>query len=236
MKQEFRAVVAALDRDRVKASLWPHTVMGEIEGKTCCVLESGMGSNQARAALNGLIDSIERPELILSIGLAGGLLPSMRIGQKFLVHSVENSGDEPLRHFAALSCIGSEYQAAIGSQFLVTVDRPVLTPVAKAELMAHSGAGLCDMETFAIADLAGSHGLPWIGARIVSDSANETLRQWYLDLPSLIDDRRWQQLVFKIATHPQDFLSLLRLGFRMKTLERQLRQFTVELIRNVVQP
>lgn len=236
MKQEYRAVVSAFDRVHVGALKWPDRAIGDIDGKTCCVFKTGMGSELARSAIDELFRKIDRPKILLSIGLAGGLLTSMRIGQRFLISAVERTGIEPLRLLASLSCVSPAYQKAVGSQWLRSVDQPMLDPSAKAELHLSSGAGLCDMETYAVADAANARGLPWIGGRIVSDTVNEALRQWYMQMPSLMEERRWFRVFSELATHPQDFPSLIRLGLRMKTLERQLTQFTVELIRNVVQP
>ena len=91
------------------------------------------------------------------------------------------------------------------------------------------------METHAVAQLCGERGLAWAGGRIVSDSADESLAEWIVELPQLIENGRWPRVLRLLWTHPQDLPGLIRLAFRMRSLKRQLSHFTVEFIRNVVE-
>jgi nucleoside phosphorylase len=237
LEQEFRAVALALDgadmrpRERARSGA---PIFGRIEQHCCCVVKTGVGLRLAEQTLLKTLEHIERPQLVLSIGLAGALVSQLEIGQRRLVSSVTLGEREPHELRAALHLLTPEYRRRVAAAALVSVDRPLLTAQAKQQFERASLASLCDMETHAVARLAVARGVPWLGARIVSDSAGETLAPWILKLPQLIQRRAWGGLARELATHPQDLRGLLRLAVRMKTLERQLAQFTVELIRNVV--
>lgn len=237
LEQEFRAVASALDAtDRVlrKNARSDAPLFGRIEQHSCCVVKTGIGLRLAEQVLLKTLEHIERPQLLLSIGLAGALASPIDIGQRWLVGNVTLNRREPAELSAALHLLTPEYRHRVPTAALVSVDRPLLTAQAKQQFQQAGLASLCDMETHAVARLAVAHGVPWLGARVVSDSANETLPAWFLKLPQLIERQAWGGLARELATHPQDLRGLVRLAVRMKTLERQLAQFTVELIRNVV--
>ena len=82
--QEFAAVMAA--GSCVADSTVP-TI--EVAGRTCMVLMTGIGPRAARKELAAMLDRIERPELVLSIGLAGGLNPELKFGDACLIGSVQ---------------------------------------------------------------------------------------------------------------------------------------------------
>lgn len=232
LPQEFQAVASTLQsRSASDGAL----LYGRIEQQPCCLVRTGIGGPLTERVLVNTLQHIERPQWVLSLGLAGGLIGDAGIGQRRLIEKVKRNGREPNELLASLDCLVPEYQRAMPRAILVSVDRPVLSAEAKQALHLSSGASLCDMETHTVARIALAHGVPWLGARVVSDSAGETLPSWFLALPSLVQRRSWGGVGWQVATHPQDFALLLRLAVRMKTLERQLAQLTVELIRNVVQ-
>jgi nucleoside phosphorylase len=241
LEQEFRAVASVLERsdeDRSRRGDSAQTLLyGQIAQRACCVVRTGVGLKLAERVLSKTLEHIERPQLVLSLGLAGALSPKSGVGQRRLIASVQRSDRrEPCPLLAALDLLAPKYRHSMSAVPLVSVDLPVLTRQAKQQLHRTSQAALCDMETHAVARVAVAHGVPWLGARVVSDAFSETLAPWFLELPQLIELRAWGGLARQLATHPQDLPRLLRLAVRMRSLERQLAQFTVELIRNVLRP
>lgn len=231
LEQEFRAVASVLEsQSRCDKTL----VFGTIEQQPCCVVRTGIGGQSAEWGLLRILKQIERPQWMLSVGLAGGLAAHAQIGQRWVIEKVKLAGREPAEHRASLNCLAPKYQHTVPAASLVSVDRPILSAQAKEALHQASGAALCDMETHAVACIAVAHGVPWLGARVVSDSARETLPGWFLSLPGLVQRRAWGRVGRLLATHPQDLPRLLRLAVRMRSLECHVAQFTVELIRNVV--
>ena len=233
LEQEFQAITSVMTRD---ASPGRRLVTGCIGDRRCGVIKTGIGQSRARRELIQALASIERPALILSIGLAGALAPHQQQGEKFVIQSVGLSGSEPRLVPAALHCLAPGYVQSARRATLLTLDQPALTPASKAALARASAAELCDMETHAVAMVATENGLPWLGARIVSDSAQETLKPWLVRLPALIEGGKWLALAGQLGTHPQDLPRLIGLAYRMRNLQRQLSQFIVEFIVNVVEP
>jgi nucleoside phosphorylase len=237
-EQEFKAVTSVLQPvpgDRCQSSNSRRLACGRIGNRHCWVLRTGIGQRSAGRELAKTLAQIERPELIISLGFAGALAPELSVGEKFIIRDVRLGGSEPCTLDSALHTLVPAFVRSARAARLLTVDRPALTPATKASLAQQSSAILCDMETHAVAAVAVAFGVPWIGARIVSDSAQETLKEWMLELPALIERGRWAALVRQLGTHPQDLPGLLRLAYRMRALQRQLSQFIVELTLNVVE-
>lgn len=235
LEQEFRAVASVLEPlgivDRTSSLRYGH-----IAGQPCCLVRTGIGLQSAEQVLSKTLDQIERPQWLLSIGLAGALDAELRIGQRQLIECVKLGGGEPAELHASLNLLAPGYRQAVPAASLVSINHPALSDQAKEVLHRLSGAALCDMETHAVARLAVARGVPWLGARVVSDSAEEDLPAWFLSLPGLVEQRAWGRVGRLIATYPHHLPRLLSLAMRMRMLERQLAQFTVELIRNVVPP
>ncbi len=79
----------------------------------------------ARQQLALTLDRVERPELVLSIGLAGGLQPQLTFGQTVLVGNVE------MHQAAALPWMASELMQAANVESLPTSNDSHRTCVSK---------------------------------------------------------------------------------------------------------
>ena len=287
--QEFAAVMAA--GSRVADAIEP-TI--EVAGRSCMVLMTGIGPRAAHKALAAMLDRIEPPELVLSIGLAGGLKPTLKFGEVCLIGSVARpsvarpsvarpsvarpsqavlnpvvSNEDSTRPEKAvvqdsarpekavvqdsarpgkavppeavppeihsnLERLSSNLRERLRVHSLVTIPAPALTAQSKRQLAEQTLAALCDMETYAIADECQRRQLPWIGARVVSDAAGDNIPGWIMRLPRLIEQKRWLRLLGRVATHPQDLPSLIRLALRMQRLKPILTQLTTDLVTHVL--
>lgn len=208
-----------------------------IAGRECQVLMTGIGPQAARRSLTSHLDRGEPPELVLSIGLAGGLLADLSFGQTCLIDQValgnQTGSDSTGSLTANLDRLSSNLRERMRVHSLVTLMHPALDARAKRQLTASSSAGLCDMETHAIAALCQQRNLAWLGARVVSDAVDESIPAWIISLPRLIEQKRWLSVLSRVATHPQDFPALLRLGRRMQRLKPILTQLTIDLVSHV---
>lgn len=200
---------------------------------TSQVLMTGIGPRSAREQLSSMLDRIERPELVLSIGLAGGLSPELSCGQSLLIDRVVTL-DDSLGITANLERLSSNLRERMRVQSLLTLSAPALTAQAKQRLAEQSVAAACDMETHAVASVCRERQLPWIGARVISDACTDNIPAWILTLPRLIEQKQWPRLAARVATHPQDFPGLIRLALRMRRLETILTQLTTDLIQHVL--
>jgi adenosylhomocysteine nucleosidase len=151
---------------------------------------SGMGKGAAAAAARRLV--LAGVGGLASFGMAGGLDPTLICGAVLLPEEVadwddagtESAGSSTSREWrqrlrAALpnSCI------ACGGK-LLTSAQPIGHPAAKAGAWRRSRAAAVDMESAAIAQVAGQAGLPFIALRVIVDTAADELPAAVIDASS----------------------------------------------------
>jgi adenosylhomocysteine nucleosidase len=166
------AIVAALERE-VKPALKRWCVLeGEHDGhhfhfyeNDCCVLVcAGIGIEAARRAAEILVMRYQ-PEVLVSLGFAGALDGTMKIGDIFLPHRIRDAGD------------GSTLEAEGGEGELVTF-ASIATAAQKAKLATAYGAKAVDMEAAAVGRAARLHGIRFHAVKAISDDNN-------FDMPEL---------------------------------------------------
>ncbi len=235
---EFKAVAAAGVRSANNPSSEVHQLgAGDLRvtvaGRECVVLKTGIGLKPARKSLSAILDRIERPDAVLSIGLAGGLDPRWKVGQSLLIENVSRLDHAP-SHSADFDRLASNLRERMSVATLVSLAAPALTVEAKRRLGEQTRADACDMETYAIADVCRQRQIPWLGARVISDAADDHIPAWITTLPHLLEQKKWLRLLARLATHPQDLPRLLRLALRMQRLSHTLTHLTVDLVQHVL--
>ncbi len=159
------AIIAALERE-----IWPlvrHWRASEREysGRHFRFFESekrvavcgGMGPRAARRATEAII-SLYGPSLVQSVGFAGALDHSLRVGYVFEPRLVIDAGD------------GSRSDTGSGSGILVSFTS-VAGQEQKARLATAYQAQAVDMEAAAVAKGAQAHGLRFAAIKAISDEA-----------------------------------------------------------------
>jgi adenosylhomocysteine nucleosidase len=159
------AMVAALERE-----LWPlirHWRVADREhgGKNFRFFESdgsvaicgGIGPEAARRATEAII-ALYRPGWVLSVGFAGALAGSLRVGEVFEARCVVDAKD------------GSKTDTGSGSGVLVSFSS-VAGSEQKARLASAYGAQAVDMEAAAVAKGAEARGLRFAAIKVISDEA-----------------------------------------------------------------
>jgi adenosylhomocysteine nucleosidase len=138
------------------------------------VATSGMGLAAAAAGAGRLIEA--GAGALMSFGMAGGVDPALRAGCLFLPPEVSSPEG------ARFACdpdwhrqLTRAFDAAVTHGQLVTVRAPLATVAAKAALHQATGARAVDMESSAVAELAGHHALPFIAVRAIIDDAQAQL-------------------------------------------------------------
>lgn len=110
---------------------------------------------------------------VLSFGVAGALLPGLRVGDA-LVAAVVRDGRARLyadpAWTARLAALTGARPADIAG-----VDATAATPDAKAALRLRTGAVAVDMESHIAARAAAARGLPFAALRVISDLASDSL-------------------------------------------------------------
>jgi len=139
----------------------------ELNGHVIRLCLSGMVPAMSKERVDRFLDS-QKLDLMLCSGLAGALLANIKIGDIIVQstdHSLVNTAESAL----------TERGIPFHSGPLVTVASPVLTPEARRELAAKSGAIAVDMESQTIAGLCRDRGIPCLAMKGVSDDLADDL-------------------------------------------------------------
>ena len=142
----------------------------------CLLIESGVGQRNAAQAVRSLL-AVEKPEILISFGIAGAAGDDLRIGDVItgsMVYLLE--AGIPVREFP-LASLDAAYQHEIslvlGARDARLVTGTILTTSGlqpaqgKIRELLHP---VVEMETFAIAEAAAGHGIPLLSLRSISDN------------------------------------------------------------------
>lgn len=182
---------------------------------------SGIGESAAAAGARRLV--LAGATALASFGMAGGLDPSLICGTVLLpaeivVLDVAGSGGavaatsrvwrQRLRAALPPSCIACEGK-------LLSSGRPIGRRDAKAVAWRNSRAAGVDMESSAIAQVAGQAGLPFVALRVIVDTAAD-------ELPAVVlaasggGPLRIGRLLAGLVRAPGDVGALIRLSARYR--------------------
>ncbi|WP_415716413.1 phosphorylase [Maridesulfovibrio sp.] len=170
MMQEAQAICPAPKSEAIGRF---STLSGKFTKETNyrCIV-SGIGI--ARAAEAAAMLCAEKPDLLLSIGVSGGLAPGIDAGSIIAATTIhsdiaefnswhETENDLKLRNELISAC------GKIQCGKLITAAKPVLTPQEKLFMFERTGAMAVDMESIAVAQAAKQAGIPFGCIRAISD-------------------------------------------------------------------
>lgn len=167
------AIIAALEREvRPLVKGWPSVKASHqgrefifYEGEHATVVCGGIGSEAARRAAEAVIANYS-PDLLISAGIAGALVPELKVGDTIFPATVIDTQDGS-RHETAI------HDAPVGNTALgrtILASYPEVASVAQKQQLAKSyGAHAVDMEAAAVARAAQSHGIPFLAVKAISD-------------------------------------------------------------------
>ena len=175
------AIVAAIKRE-----LWPlikswRSTNAEHEGREFTFYESdyavavcgGIGAEFGRRAAEAIIVRYS-PEVLISVGVAGALVPELRIGDTVFPAVVIDARDGS-RHESAIR------DAALGktplARTILVSSQEVAGAGRKKQLAKSYGAHVVDMEGASVARAAQIHNLPFLAVKAISDDANFELAE-----------------------------------------------------------
>ena len=179
------------------------------EADDLAVCQTGLGRRSHDAATSVLGQF--KPEIVLSVGIAGGLALGLRAGQLIVCSHVHHSdmrgaldetpafSDERLATLALSVAGDAEIEAKIGSA--VTVDEVAWTSAAKADLHAWMEHDIVEMESYWIGKAAAAADLPYLALRVVADQAADEL----VKTPAITADGAFDVDAFQawIKDHPE---------------------------------
>jgi adenosylhomocysteine nucleosidase len=202
------AIIAALERElRPLIKDWPSTPF-TYEGREFTFYEStyavavcsGIGPEAARAAAEAIIAQ-HSPDLLISAGVAGALVPELHVGETIFPTTVVDTQDGS-RHETAI------HDAPLGKTPLartILASYPEIASAAQKQQLAKSyGAHAVDMEAAAIARAAQVHGLPFLAIKAISDELDFDLP----DMSAFIKNGKFQTTSFVLHTAIRPWLWL----------------------------
>lgn len=220
------AMVAALEREVDKLVRPWQAVERMHEGRDFKFFENGssvlvcggIGGEAARRATEAVI-ALYAPELVQSVGFAGGLDPNLKVGDIFLPSRVIDARD------------GSSLEMPAGCGVLVSADS-VAGAKQKAKLAKSYGAQAVDMEAAAVARGAQARGVGFTAVKAISDEYNFAMPEMDRFFDGKGQFRKGRFVIFA-AVRPWLWLRVIQLA---RNSAKASRTLCVELDRYIREP
>ncbi|MBI1393396.1 MAG: hypothetical protein GC152_11705 [Alphaproteobacteria bacterium] len=158
--------------------------------------------------------------VLLSVGVSGGLDPSLMPGDLIVTSDVvRNGGDRIAVHAGFQNKLTvADFQMQEGGEEawragpILGSDVIVQSADEKARLFAETGALAVDMESHAVAEIAAARGLSFFAIRSVADPSDRALPAAAMDAVAPDGSTRVIRTLMKAASSPAQFPALVQLG------------------------
>lgn len=186
---------------------------------------SGMGPQAATQAALALVAAGARR--LLSFGLAGALDPGLHAGAMLFPAAVTDGSGAVHRTCEAwrerlAARAGARAEPHGGT--LLSLAQPLLTSSAKSEAWGRTHACAVDMESFAIGAVAIHSGIDFAVARVVVDTAGDSLPGSVLRATGSRGELNYPRLLSGLLHSPAEIFALLRLARRYRRAMGSLRR------------
>lgn len=201
-------------------------IFGKIANQDVAIVHTGVGAKYCNERLELLIHKA-RPRLVIAAGFAGAVTNELHVANLILA---QNFSDEGL--LARAEQVLSKDNARRVKLFTST--SIVDSIEQRNEIARASGAAAVDMETGAIANVCGSHGVPLLSLRAISDSPTKPLPA----PPTVLFDIEFQRtrfgrLLAYVLRDPGSGWRLFRFGRQIAQVRAKLTDAITELIREI---
>ncbi len=184
---------------------------------------SGMGMAAAAASARALIDA--GATALASWGVAGGLDPALAAGAIFLPDEVVTlTGTSVLtaRYWQEqLGAAVAQHHPVLRGK-LLTSARVVGSVADKEALFRDTGAVAVDMESAAVAEVAVSRQMPFIAARVIVDTARDSLPPTVAVAADGAGRLQLLRLIGALVRAPRDLGPMIRLARRYRAASGSL--------------
>ena len=233
MPEETRAVLQSAERssrDKISGrSIW-HC---RIAGHDTVIIESGMGL--LNAGWGAMSVSSERPDLLISTGFGGAVLPGLAVGDVVAAEQILHLHGHELERVEVgifgLNSVADRLPFKRGG--FISCDH-ILNKKSLADLLPEGIVNpLVEMETAAVARVAASLGIPFLGVRVVSDPWDEELD---FTIDEFCDDSmriRPAKVLTTILKRPRIIPQLVRLARNSRIAGRSLAGAMANLLRHI---
>jgi nucleoside phosphorylase len=185
------------------------------------VAVSGIGGLAAAAAAARLADA--GVCALVSWGLAGGLDPALAAGTLCVPEAVVTADGVSVAthpHWREL-VVAAVAARTLVHGVLLTSEHAIDDVAGKAAAFGRTGAVAVDMESAAIAHVAGTRGLPFIAVRAIVDTARDALPR-AVTAASTAGQVNLLRLIRDLARTPREVAPLLRLATRYRAAMKAL--------------
>lgn len=184
---------------------------------------AGVGRDSAAEGARRLLADGARA--LVSFGVCGGLAPHVRAGDLVLAGAVVTADSRfetaPSWHEAVQRQVTQGLSVVQGD--LLGVDAMIASTDAKRALYEATGAIACDMESHAVAAVAGEAGVPFLVLRAVSDPDTHDVPGWVLKCLTRDGGINYRRLLQALARRPLEVPTLMKLGANSKRAFGTLR-------------
>lgn len=218
------AIIAALPREvHPLVKSW-HSTAFEHEGRSFTFYESnyavvvcgGIGGEAARRAAEAVIVKYS-PQVLISAGIAGALVPELHVGETIFPALVIDSQDGS-RHETAIKN-APVANTPLGRTAIVSAPQ-ISSPGQKQQLAKSYGAQAVDMESAAVARAAMIHNLRFLAIKSISDEYDFEIPE----MSQFVRDGQFQEKRFAlyVALRPWLWLPVIRLARNTKLASENL--------------
>ena len=194
----------------------------------------GIGKSQSQAGVREILNagSGGPPRQLLMLGFAGAVDQDLKTGDLVLSnrYHVESPGEEFLMPDPKMRQNGMLAAANAGLAMhhvdSLTVDQIVSTPAAKAALAEEHQVGIVEMEDYWLSAAAQEARVPFVSARAVLDTAQQSLPSY---LPGLSQGRAAD--VLRAVAAPWQVPALVGLAYQSRIARLTLSRFAASFIR-----
>lgn len=212
MPEETAAVLKKAASSKINELKGRKIFHSEIYGHDIVLLEAGMGMLNAGWAATVL--AIESPDLIISTGFGGAVLPGLSVGDivasQQLLHSSASGFEEIEVGFYGRNNIADNLGFNRGT--FISCDVILDKKTVAKQLPDGTANPVVEMESSAVARVAGIQGIPFLGIRAISDPWDEELD---FSISEFCDDSmqiRIPKVLATIAKRPKIIPQLIRLA------------------------
>lgn len=192
------------------------TVLGRLGDRPAIARSIGLGGGA------GHVIAQEKPRLVISCGLSGGLQPTLAPGSVVLASAVRDEIGEAVvaqKPVLKIARQALEDYGPVNEGEIVSATEVIAT---RAEKLAIGGSGrlAVDLESWSAARAAERAGIPWLALRVVVDPLDAELPEFARNP----HDGYWRPAIKHALTGPRATVDLIRLGLRADTAIRALQQ------------
>jgi nucleoside phosphorylase len=190
----------------------PLSWQGDVAGLPIIAQVTGMGPARAAQAVREAAQLFPQGRILFA-GFAGGLSPSLELGEVICPATVINESGQPVMVDGQMAYT------------LLSVDRIISTPMQKAQLESDTHAVAVDMESHAAASAALEVNIPLTVIRSISDQAHQSLPKWSSGCVTENGQTSIAGAIKVLLCGPWRLPALLMMGKRAKIASQSLAYF-----------